>query len=91
MTYDYRTEYNKLLDILDQDKRPWRPASLLPMDGTKVFLKCGVDYKGDILYDVGYYSDYTPRSWYTEGKGIKGEWDTEFGNMEECTGWKGAV
>lgn len=80
MTWNYREEYNKLLDTLDKDKRPWRPVSLLPCDGTKVFLKCGLDYKGDTLYDVGWYE----KTWYSPD----GDWNTEFGNMEECTGWK---
>lgn len=88
MTWEYQTEYNKLLEKLDTDKRPWRPASLIPVDGTMVYIKCGVDYKGETLYDFGRYSNYVPQSWYIEAKDIKGEWDTEFGNMEECTGWK---
>lgn len=87
MTWDYTTEYNKLLDILDQDTRPWLSSDLLPNDGTKVFLKCGVDYKDDTLYDVGEYQDYRKRSWYAPDS-IEGEWCTEFGNMESVTGWK---
>lgn len=94
MTWEYREEYNKLLEILDQDNRPWRPASLLPNDGTKVFLKCGLDYKGDTLYDVGKYEDYTHRWWYDQtgvDNELEGEWNTEFGNMEEINGWKGVI
>lgn len=86
MTWEYREQYNKLLETLEKDTRPWRPASLLPNDGTKVFLKCGVDYKGDTLYDFGKYEDYTSRWWY-DGE-LEGEFNTEFGNMETVTGWK---
>lgn len=86
MTWGYRAEYEKLLERLEKDNRPWHPASLLPNDGTKVFLKCGVDYKGDALYDFGKYEDYTDRWWY-DGE-LEGEWNTEFGNMETVIGWK---
>ena len=86
MTWEYRAEYNKLLEKLDTDNRPWRPASLIPVDGTKVYIKCGVDYKGDTLYDFGRYEDY--RLTYRYDENLDGEWNTEFGNMEECTGWK---
>lgn len=93
MTWEYREEYNKLLEQLDNDNRPWRPAGLLPNDGTKVFLKCGLDYKGDTLYDIGYYQDYTKdtnHGWMSDEDyhNISGEFNTEFGNMETVTGWK---
>lgn len=90
MTWEYRSEYEKLLEILDKDTRPWRPASLLPNDGTKVFLKCGLDYKGDTLYDIGHYEDYTTRGWWYEGD-LQGEFNTDFGNMEEVNGWKEVI
>lgn len=80
MTWEYTTEYNKLLDILDQDTRPWRPIALIPEDGTKVYIRCSLDRKGDTLYDVGAFDKH----WYCPD----GEWNTSFGNMEECTGWK---
>lgn len=80
MTWEYKEEYNKLLEILDSHKRPWRPFSLIPKDGTKVYFKCGVDYKGDTLYDVGAFE----RPWYYP----EGEYNTEFGNCDQIIGWK---
>lgn len=58
MTWDYREEYSKLLEKLDSDTRPWRPASLLPQDGTKVYLKCGLDYNGDHIPDFTKISEF---------------------------------
>ena len=87
MTWEYTAEYNKLLDVLDQDTRPWRPIALIPEDGTKVYIKCGLSTSGVTLYDVGQYEDYTKRGWWYDGD-LKGEFDTEFGNCMELHGWK---
>lgn len=86
MSWEYQTEYNKLLDILDQDNRPWRPIALIPKDGTRVYIKCGLRYDGSTYYDVGQYEDYTNLWWYT-GE-LDGEFNTEFGNCMEMHGWK---
>lgn len=85
MTWEYTTEYNKLLDVLDQDTRPWRPSTLIPKDGTKVYIKCGLSTSGKILYDVGQYEDYTN---FFGVAGLNGEFNTEFGNCMEIHGWK---
>jgi hypothetical protein len=72
--WNYQEEYNKLLEALDKDTRPWRPVGLLPEDGTKVYLKCGVDYKGDTRYDVGCYerfSDFWQDQYGEDGKSIQ--------------------
>ena len=87
MTWEYTTEYDKLLTILDQDTRPWRPVALIPEDGTKVYVKCGLSTSGKILYDVGQYEDYSKRGWWCEGD-LEGEFNTEFGNCDELVGWK---
>jgi hypothetical protein len=84
--WNYETEYNKLLETLDKDTRPWRPVGLLPEDGTKVYLKCDVDYKGDTRYDVGCYEKFS--DFWQDQYGEDGEWNTEFGNCESITGWK---
>lgn len=86
-SWDYREEYEKLLETLAKDNRPWRPAFNIPKDGTKIYFKCGVDYKGDTLYDVGNWQDYTKSNWYCEGD-LEGEFNTEFGNCNQILGWK---
>jgi hypothetical protein len=84
--WNYREEYNKLLDNLHEDTHPWHDMSTAPIDGTKIYIKCGVDYKGERLYDVGCWADYT-KAWWWDGI-LEGEWCTEFGNCNELTGWK---
>lgn len=86
MTWEYREEYDKLLTILDKDSRPWRPMALIPEDGTRVYIKCGLGSFGETLYDVGHYEDYTKRWWY-DGK-LDGDFCTDFGNCMEMHGWK---
>lgn len=93
--WDYKTEYDKLLTKLENHKAAWIGIDTQkpPEDGTPVYFMCGVDYKGDTLYDVGYWADYTTTSWYKIYKEagedvIDGEWDTEFGNCEVITAWK---
>lgn len=86
MTWEYREEYDKLLTILDKDSRPWRPMALIPEDGTRVYIKCGLGSFGETLYDVGHYEDYTKRWWYSGGE--SGDFCTDFGNCMEMHGWK---
>jgi hypothetical protein len=86
MIWDYTTEYDKLLTTLDQDTRPWRPFGLLPEDGTKVYLKCGIGTSGKTLYDIGCYEEFS--DFWKEHFNIHGEWNTDFGNCESITGWK---
>lgn len=84
-TWIYAEQYEKLLETLVKDSRPWCPVFNIPKDGTKIYFKCGVDYKGDIQYDVGYWYDYTQMGFgIIEG----GEFNTEFGNCDEILGWK---
>ena len=88
--WDYREEYEKLLETLDKDTRPWRPAFNIPKDGTKIYFKCGLDYKGDTLYDVGNWQDYTGSLGWGFLGDIEGEFNTEFGNCDQILGWKEA-
>lgn len=39
--WNYREEYEKLLETLAKDSRPWRPVFNIPKDGTKIYFKCG--------------------------------------------------
>lgn len=82
----YAEQYEKLLETLAKDFSPWRPAFNIPKDGTKIYFKCGVDYKGDAQYDVGYWQDYT-KEWHYDGI-LDGEFNTEFGNCDKIIGWK---
>lgn len=95
MSWDYQTEYNKLLTKLLNHTAKWVDVSKQepPVDGTPIYFMCGVDHKGETLYDAGYWLDYTESYWYqlwieSGEKPIDGEWDTEFGNCEVITAWK---
>ncbi len=90
-TWNYRDEYEQLLETLAKDSRPWRPVFNIPKDGTKIYFKCGkgmtsLDFKEGTLYDVGYWQDYT-KEWHYDGV-LGGEFNTNFGNCEEVLGWK---
>ncbi len=85
-TWNYRDEYEKLLETLAKDSRPWRPVFNIPKDGTKIYFKCGVDHKGETQYDVGRWEDW--RLTYYQNDNLDGEWTTEFGNCDEILGWK---
>lgn len=88
--WDYQEEYEKLLETLAKDSRPWRPVFNIPADGTKIYFKLGNKLTKDceFRYDVGYWDDYTKRDWYEEGT-LEGEFNTEFGNLDWfIVGWK---
>lgn len=85
--WSYHEEYEKLFETLAKDHRPWRPAFNIPKDGARIYFKCGVDYKGDTLYDVGAWQDYR-NSWHFEEGDLEGEWNTNFGNCDQILGWK---
>lgn len=85
--WNYQEHYEKLLETLARDNRPWRPAFNIPTDGTKIYLKCGVDYRGETLYDVGAWQDYRS-AWYFQEGDLEGEFSTEFGNCDQILGWK---
>lgn len=89
MTCNYQEEYTKLITFLSQDKTPWELAEQTPPpeDGTHIYFMCGKDYKGDTLYDIGAYEDYTKEWWYCEGD-LEGEFSTSFGNCMEIVAWK---
>ena len=94
-SWDYQTEYTKLLSKLEGHTGDWISVETQnpPTEGTPVYFMCGVDYKGETLYDVGYWADYTDSHWYqicleAGDAPIAGEWDTEFGNCEVITAWK---
>lgn len=87
MTWNYQKEYTKLITFLSQDKTPWE-FSLPPEDGTRIYFMCGKDYKGDTLYDIGEYQDYTKEWWYDADRDISGEFNTEFGNCDQIVAWK---
>ena len=87
----YAEQYEKLLETLAKDSRPWRPVFNIPKDGTKIYFKCGkgvtsLDFKEGTLYDVGRWEDY--RLTYHYDENLEGEWCTEFGNCDIVTGWK---
>ena len=95
MNWNYQTEYNKLLAKLLDHTADWINVETQapPTDGTPIYFMCGIDYKAETLYDVGYWLDYTNSHWYQlwieSGESpIAGEWDTEFGNCEVITAWK---
>lgn len=83
----YQEQYTSFLSTLHQDTRPWIVDQDIPKDGSQIYLMCGLDYKGDTLYDVGHYEDYTKHWWYLKSQ-IPGELNTLYGNCDQIIGWK---
>lgn len=48
---------------------------------------CGLDWEGNVQYDVGKYEDYTKHWWYLSSQ-IPRKINSEFGNCDEIIGWK---
>lgn len=83
----YQEEYNQFLVTLSQDTRPWITDCDVPKDGSRIYLRCGLDSQGITQYDIGHWEDYTKHWWYLSSQ-IPGELNTVFGNCDEVLGWK---
>lgn len=83
---DFRVPYSEFKQELLNEEVQWNAIETAPKDGTIILLKCGKNWKGETLYDVGQWFDYTKYFGFKVGD-LEGEWTTEFGSCDEILGW----